>query len=543
MAATTLTDLVPWPAELEQRYVEAGYWGTRTLGDLPREWARRSPADVALVCRDRRITYAELDQRIDAMATGLGQQRIESGDAVLVQLPNAAEFAVVFFALVRLGAIPVMLLPAHRQAEIEHVATVSEAVAYIVADRHEGSDYRDLAGRLQENVASIRDVFVLGDPGPFTSLDDVPVPDAAPVPDAGSPEQLALLLMSGGTTGRPKLIPRTHRDYVYNAEATAAVCELTSDDVYLAALPIGHNLPWACPGVLGTLSVGGTVVLAPAPSPDIAFSLIERERVTFSAVVPPLARLWSEYAQVGQQDLSSLRQLMIGGARCDAQLAASIGPSLSARVIQSFGMAEGLLTHTRPEDPDDLLFTTQGRPLSPADEIRVLDPDGAPVSPGEVGELWTRGPYTIRGYFRAPEHNRIAFDQEGFYRTGDLVRELPTGHLMVEGRVKEVINRGGENVSETELEEELLHHPDIAEVAVFGLPDADLGEIVCAALVLAPSAERAPALKDLRAFLRERGLARFKYPDRLQVRDQLPLTGVGKVDKRSLASGADAGSA
>ena len=534
---TGTQDLVRWPAEFERRYVEAGFWGRRTLGELPREWARRSPEHTALVCGSRRISYRGLDERIDAMAAGLLVHGIRSGEAVVLQLPNVAEFVVLFFALVRIGAVPVLTLPAHRRAEVAHVAGLSGAVALVVAARHEGFDHRELAGQVLGEVPSLRSVLVHGDPGPYTALTDIPVPvDAGPADAAGRPEDLALLLMSGGTTGRPKLIPRTHRDYVYNLETSAEVSGLTAADVTLAVLPIGHNLPWACPGVLGTLAAGGTVVLAPAPSPDVAFALIERERVTFTAVVPPLARLWVEQAGRGGNDLSSLRQVMIGGARCDAALAASVAAALGVRVNQSLGMAEGLLTQTRPEDPDRVVETTQGRPISPADEVRVLDPDGHPVPDGEVGELWTRGPYTIRGYYRAPEYNRLAFDADGFYRSGDLVRSLPSGHLVVEGRAKEVINRGGENVSETELEEELLAHPDVAEVAVFGVPDPELGEIVCAALVVASAAGRPPKLKELKAFLRERGLARFKHPDRLRIVEAMPLTGVGKVDKRALAA-------
>jgi 2,3-dihydroxybenzoate-AMP ligase len=536
VSTTELSGLVGWPEEFERRYVEAGYWGERTLGSLPRAWAERDPDGTALVSGLQRLSYRELDRAVDAMATGLRERGIGPGDAVVLQLPNVTEFVTVFLGLVRLGAVPVLTLPAHRRAEVAHVAEVAGAVAYVVPERYEGFDYRGLAGQVLDDVGSLRTVLVLGDPGPYTALAEVPVAGAAPVPDGGRPDGLALLLMSGGTTGRPKLIPRTHRDYVYNAEACAEVCGLTADDVTLSVLPIGHNLPLACPGVLGALAAGGTVVLAPSPAVDAAFALIERERVTIAAVVPPLARLWVEQAPTAGRDLSSLRSVMIGGARCDRSLAAAVRPALGARVIQSLGMAEGLLTHTRPEDPDELLETTQGRPLSPADEVRVLDPDGRPVPPGQVGELWTRGPYTLRGYYRAGEYNRLAFDADGFYRTGDLVRELPTGHLVVEGRVKEVINRGGENVSETELEEELLAHPSVAEVAVFGLPDDDLGEVVCAALVVAADAARPPKLKEVTAFLRERGLARFKHPDRLRIVDRLPLTGVGKVDKRALAA-------
>jgi len=523
-----------WPEEFVARYVAAGVWGERTLGGLPREWAERAPRDLALVCDGDRIDYGELDRRVDAMAEGLLRTGIGAGDPVVLHLPNSVEFVVMLFALTRIGALPVLVLPGHRRSEVSHVAAVSGAVAYVIPDRYEGFDYRALATEVRADLPRLREVFVVGEPGDHRDLSEVPVWGADPVPDAARAADTALLLMSGGTTGRPKLVPRTHRDYVYNAEATAEVCGLTSADVTLSVLPIGHNLPLACPGVLGTLAVGGTVVLARSGSPETAFALIEREAVTFAAVVPPLARLWVEVAaEVGAP--RGLRSLMVGGARCDRALAESIGRALGCRLIQSFGMAEGLLTHTRPEDGTELVVGSQGRPLSRFDELRVLGPTGRPVPAGEVGELWTRGPYTIRGYHRAPEYNALAFDAEGFFRTGDLVRVLPTGHLVVEGRVKEVVNRGGENVSETELEEHLLEHPDVARAAVFGGPDADLGEVVCAAVVLADGVEKPLGLKDVAAYLRSRGLARFKHPDRLYVVDDLPLTAVGKVDKKALA--------
>ncbi len=337
--------------------------------------------------------------------------------------------------------------------------------------------------------------------------------------------------MSGGTTGKPKLIPRTHRDYAYNARASAEVCRLSADDVYLACLPLAHNFPLACPGLLGALGVGATVVLAPVPSPDVTLALVEAERVTVTAMVPPLLRLWVDLAPAPPP---TLRLVQVGGAKCDETLARRVGPALGCAVQQVFGMAEGLLNYTRLDDPDDLVAISQGRPLCPADEVRVVDRSGADVAPGEAGELWTRGPYTIRGYYRAREHDPVAFTPDGFYRTGDLVRRLPSGHLVVEGRVKDVVNRGGENVSASVLEEHLLAHPAIAAAAVVGLPHEDLGEAVCAAIVPAAGAT-VPKRRQLRAFLAERGLARFMYPDHVVVRETLPLTAVGKIDKRALA--------
>jgi mycobactin salicyl-AMP ligase len=483
-----------------------------------------------VVCGDERISYAELDRRADVQAAGLRRLGIMPGDRLVVQLPNIGEFVVLLFALVRCGAVPVLALPAHRRTEIEHLAALSQAVGYVIADLHGGFDYRELAAEITAAVPSVRHVLVAGDPGRFTALDSVQADPVRqpPVDPAG----VAVLLISGGTTGKPKLIPRTHDDYAYNARASAEVCDLSAGDVYLVCLPIAHNFPLACPGLLGTLGVGGTVVMAPAPSPDVAFGLVERERVTVTALVPPLARLWVEATEWDSADLSSLRLLQVGGAKLDVQLARRVGPALGCQLQQVFGMAEGLLNYTRLDDPDELVMTTQGRPLSPADEVRMVHQDGAEVAEGEVGELWTRGPYTLRGYYRAPEYNATAFTPDGFFKTGDLVRQLSSGHLIVEGRVKDVINRGGENVSAAELEEHLLTYPGIAAAAVVGLPDERVGELVCAVIVVDSSG--APKLKEIKVYLHERGLARFKQPDKLVVVDELPVTAVGKISKREL---------
>ncbi|MDT7584418.1 MAG: mycobactin salicyl-AMP ligase [Pseudonocardiales bacterium] len=534
-----LDGFTPWPGELAERYRDAGYWRPDTLGGLLRAWAARSGDTVAVVDGrpdGPRLSYAELDRRADETAAGLRGLGIEPGDRVVVHLPNTVEFVVALFALLRCAAVPVLALPAHRFVEIEHFARLSDAVAYLIPDRHEGFDYRELAARVTGAVPSLRHVLVAGDPGEFTGLDALPAGPSAPLPEV-DPGEVAVLLISGGTTGKPKLIPRTHRDYAYNARGSAEVCELTSDDVYLASLPIAHNFPLACPGLLGALGVGATVVLAPAPSPDVCFGLLERERVTVTALVPPMARMWVDTAAWDTSDRSSLRLLQVGGAKLDADLARRIPPALGCAVQQVFGMAEGLLNFTRAKDSDELVTGTQGRPLSPADEIRVVDGSGTAVPPGEVGELWTRGPYTLRGYYRAAEYNATAFTADGFYRTGDLVRRLPSGHLVVEGRSKDVINRGGENVSAAALEEHLLAHPAIAQVAVLGVPDESVGERVYAVVTLEAGVERAPKLREIRAFLAERGLAKFFNPDKLVVRDELPLTGVGKIDKRELAAG------
>ncbi|TCJ94174.1 (2,3-dihydroxybenzoyl)adenylate synthase [Nocardia alba] len=527
---------VPFPEAAAREYRGAGYWTGRTLGDLLRDTARNRPHRPAVLSDAGTRTYAELDAAADRMAHGLLALGIAPGDRVIVQLPNIPEFATALFGVLRAGIIPVLTLPAHRRAEIEHLAALSEAVAYLIPDRLGDFDYRELATTVRQAVPSLRHVLVAGDPDQgsgatagFLALDSVAREgDSLPEVD---PSDIAVMLVSGGTTGLPKLIARTHDDYVYNATASAAVCELTPDDVYLTTLPAAHNFPLACPGILGTIATGGAVAFTLDPSPEAAFAAIERHRVSVTGVVPPLAQLWSAAVDWEDADLSSLRLLQVGGARLAEVNAREVEPALECTLQQVFGMAEGLLNYTRLDDDKELVYTTQGRPLSPADELRVVDADGNDVAEGEEGELLTRGPYTLRGYYRAPEHNARAFTADGFYRSGDLVRQLPSGHLVVSGRIKDVINRGGENISCDELEEHLLAHPAVRHAAAVGLPDASLGEKACVVLVVTGEL---PTLGEIKVFLTERGLATYKLPDLIRRADALPITAVGKIDKKAL---------
>jgi len=514
-----------WPVDLQARYVAEGYWSDRVLGDV----LSGAPEQLALIAGPDRLTYAELDRQADRTAAGLLRLGIEQGDRVVVQLPNTTGFVVTFLALVRIGAAPVLALPAHRESEIRYLCELSEASAYISSDLDGDFDYRAMARTLP-----VEHVVIDGDPQEFTALATLDTdPISLPTPDAS---EVGVFLLSGGTTGLPKLIPRTHRDYVYNLEASAEVCGFTSDTVYLVVLPAAHNFALACPGILGVFATGGTVVLAPSGSPDEAFPLIEREQATVCAVVPPIALLWMDAVSWSEEDISSLALLQVGGAKLAAERAAEVPKTLGCQLQQVFGMAEGLLNYTRLDDTPDLIEQTQGRPLSPADEIRVVDPDGSDVEPGSIGELLTRGPYTLRGYYKAPAHNARSFTPEGFYRTGDLVRQLPSGHLIVEGREKDQINRGGDKVSAEELESHLLAHPTIHDAAVVGIPDPVMGERTCAFLVVR---DEPPTLQDLKQFLRDRGLAAYKFPDRIEPVDAFPRTPVGKISKKRLAATLD----
>ncbi|ATB47952.1 (2,3-dihydroxybenzoyl)adenylate synthase [Corallococcus macrosporus] len=530
MTSTTLPGCPTWPEDYAARYRAAGYWRGETFGQLLHERARSHGERTALVAGERRLTYAALDARVSQLAAGFHALGIQAKDRVVVQLPNVAEFFEVIFALFRLGALPVFALPAHRASEIGYFCAFTEAVAYVIADKQAGFDYRALAEQVRANCPTLKHVIVAGDAGAFTPLSSL---FAAPteLPPGPAPSDVAFFQLSGGSTGVPKLIPRTHDDYIYSLRGSVDICQVDEDSVYLCALPAAHNFPLSSPGVLGTFYAGGTAVLAPNPSPDTVFPLIERERVTLTAVVPPLAMVWMDAAKARRHQLASLKVLQVGGARLSDEAARRVKPTLGCTLQQVFGMAEGLVNYTRLDDPEDLIVSTQGRPISPDDEIRVVDEDGEDVAPGETGQLLTRGPYTIRGYYKAEAHNAKSFTVDGFYHTGDVVRLTPQGNLVVEGRAKDQINRGGDKVAAEEVENHLLAHPDVHDAAVVAVPDAFLGERTCAFVIARGTP---PAPKVLTAFLRQRGLAAFKIPDRVEFVETFPKTGVGKVSKKAL---------
>lgn len=541
--AIAAEDWTPWPEEFAHTYREAGYWTGETFPAFLRERATRFAEHTAVVDGHNRWTYAELDRCADSLATGLARLGVAEGDRVVVHLPNTATLLEVIFALFRLGALPVYALPAHRHSELIHLACTAEAIALVTSDTHAGFDCRPMADRVRSESPSLKHVLVVGDPGKdpagFTALEtlrDEPERAALADPDPGT---VAFFQLSGGTTGLPKLIPRTHDDYLYSVRAGADICALDTDTVYLGAMPITHNFPMSSPGFLGVLHAGGTVVLAPDPSPDTALALVEREHITHTAVVPPVAMLWLDAVEHGPQnhrDLSSLRVLQVGGATFAEEAARRVTPVLGCALQQVFGMAEGLVNYTRHDDPDDLVVTTQGRPTSDHDEIRIVDDHDHPVPEGEPGHLLTRGPYTIRGYYRAPEHNATAFTADGFYRTGDIVRRHPSGNLVVAGRAKDQINRGGEKIGAEEVENHILAHPGVHDASVVAVPDPYLGERTYAHVI--PKGQ-APTRGELLDFLRERGLAAYKIPDRVSFVDTFPATAVGKTSKRDLRGTTD----
>jgi 2,3-dihydroxybenzoate-AMP ligase len=542
-AVTPLAEgVLPWPEDLARAYTEHGWWRGQALGAELLAAADAHPDAVAVVDGDVRLAYRSLAARADALASRLVDDLgLVREDRIVVQLPNYWQFVVLTLACLRAGIVPVMALPAHRQHELRYLAAHSEAAAIAVPSVLRGFDHAAMAEELRGESETLERVLVVGDPRPGQV--DLTALCAAPADaethrarwDADQPgsRTVAVFLLSGGTTGLPKLIARTHDDYAYNARASAELCGLGPDTVYLGTLPASHNFPLACPGILGTLLAGGRVVMLPSPDPERVFATIATESVTVATAVPAVAQRWLAHAaENGADQVATLQLLQVGGARLADEVARTVRPVLGATLQQVFGMAEGLLNYTRLDDPEDVICTTQGRPMSAGDEVRVVDELDRDVPDGTPGALLTQGPYTPRGYYRAPEQNARAFTTDGWYRSGDIVRRRPDGNLVVEGRDKDMINRGGEKISAEEVENLTYQLPQVAAVAAVAMPDPEVGERVC--LYVVPKPGTTLTLDEVRQSMAATGVATYKWPERLELVDELCTTKVGKIDKKAL---------
>ena len=538
-----LDGFTPFPAEFAARYRELGYWEDRPLFDGFRDAFRGYSDRVALIDDDGPVTYAELEARSEHMARALLDLGFRPLDRIIVQLPNTALFACLYFGLQRIGAIPVLALPVHRRREISQFAEIAQARALAIPAAARSFDYSAMARDVMADHPSLELCLIQGaDPAPagFVSLErlletEPATPASALDTIAIDPTDPAVFLLSGGTTGIPKLIPRTHNDYLYNSRLAARVTGIAAGDVLLNVLPIEHNLPLGCPGMQGFLLSGGTVVLSASARPADVFSRVEKHKVSHIHLVPALLIRWIDDPAIGDYDLSSLRVIQSGGQRLQPEVRARAERAFpGAFIMENFGMAEGLIMFVMSGDPEVARRETCGRPSSPDDEVLLIDEEGKQVPDGQPGELIVRGPYTLRGYFRAPEHNARAFTRDGFYKSGDLLRKTPTGHYVVEGRVKDLINRGGEKISAEEIENLILAHPAVQNVACVPYPDRVLGERMCACVVLRDGA--ALSFDELTNFLAGFDIAKFKLPERLEILDALPLSGFGKVSKKDLAA-------
>lgn len=533
--------VTPFPPEFAARYRAKGYWKDQPLGEVMRQWMR-AHADRVAIRHPVRWTYAELDARAERLARNLFALGIGPRTRVVVHLPNVPEFVELYLALQYLGAIPLMALPAHREHEIAHYVEFIEADAYAIPASFGSFDFLEFARKIKTGSPHLRHVLVAGGaPGDegFVSITELAerepeLPLSALDALDLDPEDPCVCQLSGGTTGIPKVIPRSHNDYAYNSHLIGSVNDIRPDDVLLVAAPIGHNFPLASPGIQAFFEWGASIALVTTPRASEALPVIESCRVTHLEVVPAMITAWLNDVRLEDHDRSSVRVINSGGQKYQRETKLRSEAAFpNAKVQEVFGMAEGLLMISRLDDPDEVRHETVGRPICPDDEVFLVDGSGEPVPEGEIGELICRGPYTLRGYFKAPEVNARAFSPDGFYLSGDLLRLHPSGNYVVEGRKKDLVNRGGEKISAEEVEDMLLSHPRVTMASCVPMPDPVLGERMCAFVV--PRGEP-PTLGELTMHLTARGLARFKHPERLEIVDELPLSPFGKVQKNVLVA-------
>ncbi len=516
----TVDGVVPFPPEFAERYRRAGYWRDQTIDHVFSELFELHGERVALIAGDENITFRELGRRSASLAAKLYRLGLRPFDRVVVHLANSVDFLYLYFSLQKLGVVPILALAPHRRLEIDHFVRLAEAVAYFGTDPELAAEVKAANSCLQHIVM----------------LDQLLVTDQHEGPPAlhVNPTDPCVLLLSGGTTGIPKLIPRTHNDYLYNSRAAAAVQDIRADSCQLCVLPLAHNMPLACPGVQGFLMAGARVVIGASTKAGDVFELIQRHQVTHVAGVPALYIRWLSDPAAQRHDLASVQLLQSGGQRLQPEVRKHMAEAFpNAFVQENFGMSEGTLFFVRRNDSDEVRLETVGTPVSPDDEVRLTDEEGREVAGGEVGELTVRGPYTLRGYYRAPEYNARQFTPDGFYRSGDLMRRHPSGAYLVEGRIKDLVNRGGEKISAEEVENLILTHPAVRNVACVPVPDPVLGERMCACVIMHRGGTL--TLEELSVYLLGLGMAKFKLPERLELMDDFPVSAFGKVSKKALA--------
>ncbi|WP_417698198.1 (2,3-dihydroxybenzoyl)adenylate synthase [Psychromonas sp.] len=540
-----------WPEKFANDYVKKGYWNHQPLTHIIEGNLTDNGHKTAIICNNRSFTYHQVEALSNQLAAEIALRGIPAGSTALVQLPNSAEFYIVYFALLKCGIAAVNALFNHSSHELMAFAQQLNPALYILSTEHPLLESQDQQTTLLAKLAQygtenceallVSPVIAASSNNSVTAdmrwLDEQPAlllngKHADKINQHTAADQVAFFQLSGGSTGTPKLIPRTHNDYYYSIRQSAVVCQLSSDCIYLCALPAPHNFTLSSPGALGVFFAGGTVVTAPDPSPTTCFALIKQHQVNMTSLVPPALHLWINAVTDthSSQALASLNLIQVGGSKLSVTIAEKVSVVLGCKLQQVFGMAEGLVNYTHFTDNQWHITHTQGKPMSPCDEIKILDESGNPVKQGEVGALWTRGPYTFRGYYNAPIANSRAFDEHGFYCSGDLVQQTETGYLIVMGRNKDQINRGGEKIDAQEVEELMLQLPAISDVALVAMEDPVLGERSCAYIINKSTIKA----RDVRRFLREQGVASYKIPDRITFVDNLPKTAVGKIDKRAL---------
>jgi len=535
-----LDGFTPYRAEDAEKYNTFRWWRGLTFGDILDKAADIYPDKKAFVDRKSRLTFSQARAKTNRLAISLMNLGIKPLDRVLVQLPNWNEFIYAYFALQKIGAIAVLLIDRYRQYEINHLFKLTGATSWIVPEKYKKIAYRPIINDVQKENPQLQHVILVRrkDHEGFLNLEKL-IEDGELSEDnlaklaerRPDPMQVAHMGPTGGTTGLPKVVPRTHNDLLCGSEYAARAWEMDIQDTCLLAGPIGHDLTFT-KGLLGSILTFGKSVFLDSTDPEIICRTIEREKVTAVVWVPTLAKRLVYFEGLNDFELRSLKKMHCGGGASLPDLIKDVREKVGCTYFNGFGATEGQTTITRSNDDLETVYKTVGRPTCPYDTYKVVDRNGKELPPNTPGELLIKGPGVFTGYHKAPEENEKAFDKDGFFRTGDVAKIDDAGYVTLTGRIKEMINRGGESISAVEIEKLISDHPDVAIVAVIPMPDPEMGERVCA--YIQPKSGAKLTFQKIVSFLKNRKASVLQLPERIEFIDAMPFTKAEKVDKRSL---------
>jgi cyclohexanecarboxylate-CoA ligase len=536
-AGAVMSDSLLTP-ELIRANTAAGWWRNETLDVYLDRWARERAGKTAVVDASGRLTWAQLARTVERVAYGLAEQGIAAGSVISCQLPNWTEFVVLALAATRLGAILNPIPPTYRASELAFMLETLEAQALVVPGRFRNFDYVEMAAGLHAGAPRLERVWVArGTPGegmlPFAALLDTAWEKRADRrPLAGTdPNAISEVIFTSGTTGEPKGVMHTSNTVLSIIYPLIERLGFSERDVTLMSSTFGHQTGFLY-GYCMTLLLGGTGVWLDVWNAEEAARLIAAERVTFTMGATPFLQDLTGTPALDRHDASSLRVFISAGAPIPRKLVEDARRRLRCAISAGWGMTEnGCVTCNGLDDPDDKVFGTDGAPL-PGMEVAIVDDEGAPLPRGTEGNLLVRGHSQFVGYWRRPGFTREAHTADGWFKTGDRGVVDGAGYLSITGRSKDLIIRGGENISAFEVENALFTHPKVSGVAVVAMPDARLVERACAFVIPRPGSE--PTLSELVAYLEARQLARHKFPERLELVREFPMTPSGKVQKYKL---------
>jgi acyl-CoA synthetase (AMP-forming)/AMP-acid ligase II len=521
--------------ESMRTFRERGWWQDGSAAALLDHWADETPTRRFVSDGTTELDYATVRERAHGLAAALVRRGVRPGDRVAMQLPNWAEFVVGYLAIARIGAVMVPIMTVYRQTEVGHVLRNSGAVAAITTGEFRGFDHAKMFRSLQKEAPALGTLVIArgaAEEGELAFDEACATPtdqaELGPHPDPDLPH---VIVYTSGTESTAKGCVHTWNTLDYSARGLAHdVFQTRPEDVMFMPSPVAHATGLVV-GVLGPLAVGAETHLLDIWEPNEGLRRIEQYRCTASATATPFVRMALDAARTAGRDLSSMRFWLCAGAPIPEALALEFDKAFEGGVLMPlYGCSEIMAgTCCHPGDPLERRAGSDGSPALDGVRIKLVGPDGEEVATGEEGEICYSGPGAILGYWRDPERTAATIDGEGWHHTGDLGRFDDQGYLRVSGRLKDIIIRGGTNLSAAEIEGYVAAHPAVAQVAVVAYPDERLGEKACAVVVPKPGEQ--PTLEGITSFLKGRDISMQKLPEKLLLVDELPMTATGKVQK------------